>query len=246
MQSLEEEFSSAQPQPSQKKKRKADLIGTGGAEGVDPTYTPLRGVLEKCQFLLDEGDDQKCSICSKNLDLQGSLFVVCHSQECEAISHVTCLADASLNRNQSASSLVPEKAQCTSCEQEYPWLELMQQVTLRTRGMKEVKKLLGKKNGKSTAAVAGEILETESEDDENHSGREDEELVAKQVVEEEEAELSLDEEDDDDRSSVASADSFTSQASSRSKVKRGGSAASSRSKAEGKLEMVIEDSEDER
>lgn len=247
IQSLEEEeFSSAQPQPSQKRKRKADLIGTGGADGVDPTYARLRGVLEKSQFLLDDGDDQKCSLCSEKLDLQKGLFVICHSQQCETISHVTCLADAALRRKQSVSSLVPETAECTSCKQEYPWVELMQQVTLRSRGSKEMKKLLGKKNGKSTTAAIEEILETESDDDENHSGREDEELVAKQVVEEEEAELSFDDDDDDGRSSVASVDSFTCKTSTLSRMKGGRSANASRSEAEVDLEMVIEDSEDER
>ncbi|KAJ9617107.1 Slx4p interacting protein [Cladophialophora chaetospira] len=213
----DDEFSSAQPRPSQTRKRKADLLGKGGPEGIDPTYARLRGVFEKSQFLLDEDDDQQCS----------------------SISHVSCLADASLERQQSA-SMVPETATCPSCTQERPWLEWMQQVTLRNRGPKEVKKLLGKKGKKSIAAVAAEIIETESED----SDMEEDALTAKHVVDEE-AELSS-QGDEDDGSSVASADSFLSRTSNDSRKGKAKSTVGDKKKTKGKLEMVIEDSEDER
>ena len=238
----DEEFSSAQPQPSQRRKRKADMIGRGGPEGVDPTYARMRGVFEKSQFLLDEDDDQKCSVCASKIDLRKSLFVICHTEDCQSISHVSCLADASLKSKQSASSIVPETAICPTCSQERPWLELMQQVTLRNRGVKEVKKLLGKKGKKSTAAVAAEIMETESDSD---AQEENEALTAKQVVDEE-AGLSSQEDDEDDRSSVASTDSFLSRTSSVSKKENIKLKVRSKSKAKAKLEMVIEDSEDER
>jgi hypothetical protein len=235
----EDEFSSAQPQASQRRTRRAELIGTGGPHGVDPTYARLRGVFEKSQFLLDDGDDQKCSLCTANIDLHKHLFVICHMEHCQSISHVTCLADASLQRNQSASSLIPDTAACPSCTKETPWVELMQQVTLRNRGKKEVKKLLGRKGKKSTAAVAAEIMETYSEGSDEE--RDEEKLTAKHVVDEG-YQLSS---DDDDRLSVASTDSFVSGTSDREAGRKPRSVAAARERPKVLLERVIEDSEDE-
>ncbi len=247
LQEEEEEFSSAQPQPSQRRKRKADLIGRGGPEGTDPTYARLRGVFEKSQFLLDEGDDQTCSICAGEVDIRKSLFVICHTGACQSIAHVSCLADTSLKRKKSASSIVPEAATCPACSQERPWLELMQQVTLRNRGMKEIKKLLAKKGKRSTAAVAADIMETESDNE----SEEDEALTAKHVVDEEaglssQEEEENDDDDDDDKSSIASADSSISRTSNASKKDNVKPRVRGKAKTKAKLEMVIEDSEDER
>ncbi|KIW68705.1 hypothetical protein PV04_04629 [Phialophora macrospora] len=235
----EDEISSAQPQATQRRKRRAELIGTGGPHGVDPTYARLRSVFEKSNFLLDDGDDQKCSLCAANIDLHKSLFVICHMEHCQSISHVTCLADASLQRSQSASSIVPDTAACPSCTKETPWVELMRQVTLRNRGVKEVKKLLSRKGKKSTAAVAAEIMDTYSEDSDSEC--EEEPLTAKHVVDEGYQVSS----DDDDELSVASADSFVSGTSDREGGRRPGSVAAAGERPKVMLERVIEDSEDE-
>ncbi|KAK5462994.1 Slx4p interacting protein [Exophiala xenobiotica] len=211
----QDEFTSAQ---SLQKRKKADLIGKGGIDGVDPTYARLRGVFEKSQFLLDEDDEQKCTVCQSGIDLEKGLFVICHNNHCRAMSHVTCLADTSLKHKGSA-SLVPTTGYCPSCKMEHSWQDLMQQVTLRMRGLKEIKKLLGKK-GTGAAATAAEILEDEGEESE----AEEEALTAQEVVDEELA----DDQDCDDAASVASTDSYISRAS------------------EFEAEIVIEDSEDER
>ncbi|KIW29757.1 uncharacterized protein PV07_05546 [Cladophialophora immunda] len=235
----EVEFTSAQPRPNQRK-RKADLIGKGGVEGVDSTYARLKGVFEKSRFLLDEDDTRNCSVCAETIDLRKSIFVICHTHNCQSMSHVRCLADESLKKTQSASPVVPETATCPSCRQEHAWLELMQQVTLRNRGIKEVQRLMGKK-GKSSATAA-EIMETESEEEVDLSESEEEELTAKRVVDEE-AELSLGDGDEEDRMSLASADSFTSVASNASSgltVRPSAGADGTR-----RLQIVIEDSEDE-
>ncbi|KIW99264.1 uncharacterized protein Z519_00927 [Cladophialophora bantiana CBS 173.52] len=236
----EEEFTSAQPQPIQRRKKKADSIGRGGVDGVDPTYTRLQGVFEKSQFLLDEGDNQQCSVCAEIIDLRKSLFVICHTHNCQAISHIRCLADVSRNKTQSASSIVPGSATCPKCRQEHAWLALMQQVSLRNRGSKEVKKLLGKKS-KGTATGAAEILETESEEEDSPSEREEETLTPRHVVDDE-TEMSFND-DDEDTLSVASADSIASMASNTSSRPVVNPDASI--EEPDRLQIVIEDSEDE-
>ncbi|KAK5184189.1 Slx4p interacting protein [Exophiala sp. CCFEE 6388] len=120
----------------------------------------------------------------------------------------------------------------------HPWTELMQQVTLRTRGLKEVQKLL-KKKGKSTAVTAAEILESESEEE----AEEKEALTAQDVIDEElggehEDEADLEDEEDDNASLASTASLFSPIAK--------GKAGTKQTDHQARLEIVIEDSEDER
>lgn len=223
---IQDEFTSAQPV---QRKRKADLIGKGGVDGVDPTYASFRGVFDKSQFLLDEEDDPNCSVCSKGIDVQEGLFVVCPTDDCQSISHVTCLADAFLGQQQSA-SLVPKSGHCASCGHDHSWSDLMQQVTLRTRGMKEVKKIMAQKSRK-TATSASEMLEEQSEEE---SETEADGLTSGEVIDEE----FLEEHEDDDNMSVASTESLMSTTATRI-------AQDKIAVDEPRLEVVIEDSEEE-
>lgn len=210
----DDEITSAQP-PA--KRRKIDLIGKGGVEGIDPTIARFQDVLQKGKFLLDEGDDQKCKICSTSLDLRQDLFTICPSNGCTSLSHMTCLSKHFLGQNNDL--LVPETGQCPSCHAHLKWSDLMREMTLRTRGSKEAAVLLSKKK-KSRIAAAAEILETESEDGEEED-----------VVDVED----LEDENDD-------AVSVSSLGSTNSVVPKG----ISENPEPERLEIVIEDSDDDR
>ena len=221
-----EEITSAQ-RPA--KKRKIDLIGKGGVHGVDPTYARYQDVLTKGTFILDEGDHQECDVCSTKIDIALDLFTICPNNRCQSLSHVKCLSKHFLKQDDSG-LLVPERGKCPSCQAPLHWADLMGEMTLRTRGQKEVKKLFSKKRS-TKAATAAEILETESEDE----GDDGEEIRAEDVVGEEDgAECS--EESDGDTRSVASVDSIMS-----TKAKM-----VDESRQAGRLEIVIEDSDDDR
>ncbi|KAK5049994.1 hypothetical protein LTR84_004113 [Exophiala bonariae] len=225
---LTEEFTSAQPLSRSKK---ADLIGKGGAEGVDPTYARLYDIFQKSQFLLDEDDSHNCSVCSENLDIHRSLFILCPSDKCYDTSHVACVAQKSRVEDE-PSGIVPEFGVCPSCNESHPWPELMRQVTLRTRGEKEVQKLLSKK-AKSRAATAAAILEAESEEEVMNQ----DDLTAQDIADEEGGLSDYVNYDDDDDASVASMDSTFSK-NSKQVLEL------SPTKKPSKLEIVIEDSED--
>jgi len=109
----------------------------------------------------------------------------------------------------------------------------MQQVTLRTRGEKEARKILSKK-ARSRAATVAAILEAESEEDEEDEAMDYDALTARDVVDED-GDLS---DDDHDNVSVASADSVFSRDFNVDFEYSQGNKSS-------KLEIVIEDSEDE-
>ena len=205
------------------KRRKIDLLGNGGVEGVDPTYARFQDVLEKSRFLLDEDDEQSCGVCAQKLDMQADLYTICPHATCRELSHVTCLSQKFTDGNAIASFL-PQHGECPSCHGPLEWSELMRDVSLRARGEKEVRKLLSKKK-KTEAATAAEIMETDSEEEAEEA--EEQELTPADVVD--------DEFDEDDNMSVTSMDSSASKpAVTPDKLK---------SAIPPRLEIVIEDSE---
>lgn len=226
----EEEFSSAQ-RPA--KRRKIELIGTGGVEGVDPTYARFQDVLGKSQFLLDEDERHPCHVCKDDIDLKNDLFSICYSNGCRSMSHITCLSDRFLQEASDTELTLPYKGTCPDCKSELVWSELMRPVSLRTRGEKEVKKLLKKKRG-SKAATAAEIMEDESDEEGDEDEPDNETLVVPDDID-------VDHdihtgEDNDDTLSLSSFGSVLDETKSTVKA----------NKTSTKIEIEIGDSEDER
>jgi len=205
------------------KRRKIDLLGRGGVEGVDPTYARFQDVLEKSRFMLDEDDQQSCGVCAQKLDMQSDLYTICPHSACRELCHITCLSRHFDNVDGSRPFL-PQLGQCPSCHSPLEWAELMRDVSLRARGEKEVRKLLSKRR-KSKAATAAEIMETDS--DEDHEEAQEPEITLADVVN--------GDFDEDDNMSVTSVETSTS--------KPAGTIGRSKSSVAPRVEIVIEDSE---
>ncbi|RMD40922.1 hypothetical protein DV735_g4204, partial [Chaetothyriales sp. CBS 134920] len=223
-----DDITSARPSSQ---KRKADLVNKGGVYGIDPTYARYQDVLTKSVFILDDGDGQKCDLCKEAVHLQDHLFTICPNDRCQSISHLTCLSKHFL-QHANADQLVPEQGQCPSCHSSLDWVDLMTQLTLRNRGQKEVRKVLGKK--RRPKAATAEVLESDSDDDvdqEREQSLELDALVGQHVDPTAES--------DSDADSVASLDSILSSKSTRSQIARASSQPTR------PLEIVIEDSDDQ-
>jgi structure-specific endonuclease subunit SLX1 len=204
-----------------KKRRKVDLVGKGGIEGIDPTYAGLKDVLQKGQFLLDENDGQKCAVCSQDLNLGTDLYTVCPHGQCQSLSHVNCLSRHFLGEN--TDTFMPKRGNCPSCRRPLDWHSLMKEVTLRTRNPKEVAKILKKKQ-KSVGKDESELLDTETED----------ELEVEESDQEEEYAMGIVEEDARSEVSMLSLSGSSSPARQSSPI------------AHEKAEIVIEDSDEDR
>lgn len=196
------------------KRRKLDLIGQGGVEGIDPTYARMRDVLQKGRFILDEDDNQQCAVCSKPLNLRHDLFTICSGAGCQSLAHVACMSKRFLQFAYDE-TVLPKTGTCPSCHTDLRWLDLMQEVSLRLRGRKEIDNILSKKK-KASITAGPSVLETDSEDDANDDEDDD-----------------LDEQDDDARSAT-SIESFSSMISKVMPM----------SQADEKVEIVIQDSDD--
>lgn len=175
--------------------KKADLIGKGGIDGIDPTYARLQAAVLTLKNEID-GKLLKCYICKKAIRPALDLFNICLGQNCTCISHIACL---SAHFTKETNLIVPKDGRCPKCSSNQDWSDLMKVLSLRMRGEKELNKLL-KKRRKGAAAIAADILE--DEDDEDDASEDELEGVA---VDAEDAGT-----DTDDAASVASETSVRS------------------------------------
>ena len=205
------------------KRRKVDLIGKGGVGGVDPSYAPLYDVLEKGQIVLDADERLPCAVCKQEMALERDLIVVCPHGSCHGTSHVSCLSKSFVT-NQSG-DVVPVRGKCPSCHSEVEWVEMMKELSLRTRGAKAVEQLLRKRRKAKAAVAAGlSVAESDADDDEEAEDHDEDALTMDDIGSDAES---------DDAKSVTSNDSSVSHAMQLpvSSQKR--------------MEVVIDDSEDD-
>ena len=140
-----------------KGKRRQEDIGKGGVAGIDIKYTKFREHVEKGLFLLSKSEDTSCAVCSLPLNRNSQMVLVCPSETCEAVSHMTCLASKSKHRSGNDPSVLPISAECPNCNVETQWIDLVTEMSLRTRGEKEVGQLL-KKSRKADRKEGGANL----------------------------------------------------------------------------------------
>ena len=215
----------SQDTATSQKRRKLDLIGKEGVNGIDPTYASLQPVLEKSEMLLEEDESLACGLCKQSLNVKNDLITACPQAECQSFHHMDCLSSHFL-KDDATSLLFPKGGNCPSCKANLSWPELMKEMTLRVRGAKEVQKILRHKKRAAPARVLeANILEEEVSDEFDVEESDDGRLVAADVVDE----------SGDDAASVTSVESDLSRSSTRGTVFK--------HSAGTKLFSVIEDSD---
>jgi len=146
-----------------------------GIHALKVTHAPLKPHIEKSQALL--ASPQNCTLCCSPLPLSGASTLTCSSSSCHSKAHLTCLATHFLNKENSSKeptnatpSLLPTTGSCPSCHTPLHWRDLVQELSLRMRGSKELEVLFKqpktRKIRKNTAAGAAAV-EEEEEDDED-------------------------------------------------------------------------------
>lgn len=189
----------------------------------------------------------RCSICARAIVGQGHAMLVCPEASCCATSHLACLARTFLD-GQDGKSAIPLSGKCTKCNTQLRWADLVKELSLRTRGEKEVALLFKRRQrrGKGVGRV-GEDLSSDVAVEEMDET--DEEDVEEDFVTASAYAASTDEkpsprdcsfyvELDDDMTSVTSMDSEISDATESINVINQEPDAS-------RVGFVIEDSEDE-
>lgn len=209
--------------------KRAGLIGKGGVDGVDPTYAKFQSTLQNLHdHLQNTAMKPTCHICQERIEVETNLFNICLHPDCQALTHLSCLSNRFLKQERSG-AIVPIQGTCPSCKSPSTWADLMRLLTLRTRGEKEVTKLL-KKRRKGAASIAADMLleESASEDELDEDVAPDDALDGEQ-----------ENSDIDDVASIASVESIRIGEPSKPRSAAAQSIANL-------LEIVIEDSEEER
>lgn len=129
--------------------------GGDGVEALNVTYSGLRSHVEKGISLVAEQGTKRCSVCADQLDIQSSIEIICPSEGCRAISHMTCLARECSKDQLPSGSLLPMQSRCPQCHKEHRWIDLVQELSLRVRGESDIAQLM-RVSGVRKAKAAGD------------------------------------------------------------------------------------------
>lgn len=120
----------------------------GSVQNIEPTYNKIAGYLEKAAFLLDDPNDLHCNVCQTQVVPKDELVAVCPQTACHCISHLSCLSARFLDAAGDPDCLVPMHGTCPACEKDIQWPVIMQELSLRRRGEKELRTILRRKKRK--------------------------------------------------------------------------------------------------
>lgn len=118
-------------------------VGTSNNITVD--YSKIQDYLEKSVFLLDDPHDLYCKVCEKSMDPKAEMVVVCPQAHCHCISHLLCLSARFLQSSDDPDRFIPVSGSCPACQTVVQWPVMMQELSFRTRGGKELQALLRRK-----------------------------------------------------------------------------------------------------
>jgi len=142
-----------------------------GIRALDVGYSALRPQITKTKNLFETSDWLHCAVCRGGLPSGGAGALVCHTEGCNAASHIECLSTAFLVAEGDADAMLPTSGSCPSCNIELQWTDLVKELSLRMRGVKEVEDLFKerRKRKKGTEVTESDV-EAESSTDEAEEG----------------------------------------------------------------------------
>ncbi|KAB8234713.1 structure-specific endonuclease subunit SLX1 [Aspergillus alliaceus] len=123
----------------------ADNMRVGSVEYLQVDYSKIQDYLEKAVFQLDDPEDLQCKVCQSPVVPKEELVVVCPQARCYCISHILCLSARFLDSIKEPERHIPISGKCPGCHKIVQWSLMMQELSFRTRGGKELQAILRKK-----------------------------------------------------------------------------------------------------
>ena len=127
-----------------------------GLDLLNLDYTFQTPYLEKSRSVFDFEHEGRCVVCTKVLEHDTGLQILCPCSYCEAVTHVRCLG-AYFTKNQT-DSLIPIQGTCPSCNKGLRWVDLMKELSSRLRGRNEVDDVLRRDKLTEVAPLEAERL----------------------------------------------------------------------------------------
>ena len=139
-------------------------------KSLDQQYIDAKPHVEKGRLWKESHSATSCSVCKSSVSRQGHLALICPHDGCHAASHVICLSKEFLRQENNRSAVLPTTGNCPSCCTPTKWVNLITELSLRTRGQAQVEKLFkvggrSKKAGKSDADDVSAEEENDYESD---------------------------------------------------------------------------------
>ena len=88
----------------------------------------------------EENKIAKCSVCSDIIDKTSRTTVICSNIQCNAVSHLQCLANKFLDEEHSENLIIPVMGNCPSCRAGTSWTELVTGLSKRIHGFQDFNK----------------------------------------------------------------------------------------------------------
>ncbi|KAJ9143829.1 Structure-specific endonuclease subunit SLX1 [Pleurostoma richardsiae] len=121
-----------------------------GIHALPLDHTPMKDYLAKSESVFMFEREGSCVVCGEDLAPGQGLYAICSHDGCEGVGHLDCWSRHLLHQDCDSDAVVPLQGHCPKCDGEVQWADMMKELTLRTRGQKEVAKLLKKaKKGKA-------------------------------------------------------------------------------------------------
>ena len=125
--------------------------GGAGVANLDVSFNSLKGQVEK-SLELAQIPEHTCAVCSRRLPSSVSTALTCPAVGCNAISHLTCLAKY-FRTGTGSESLIPLSGDCPLCRAKLQWIDLVKELSLRKRGMKDLETLMTKPKARKRKIV---------------------------------------------------------------------------------------------
>lgn len=142
------------------KEEEDDMMGAPdpgwGIHALPLDYAPLGSYVEKAQDITNFEREGECVVCHQHLEHDKGLYAICSNRGCDGVGHLDCWGRHLLHqegKSDDEEKVLPIDGHCPKCRGVVKWVDMMKELTLRTRGQKEVI-LLSKRRKKKKAASA--------------------------------------------------------------------------------------------
>ncbi|RKF76361.1 Structure-specific endonuclease subunit slx1 [Golovinomyces cichoracearum] len=145
---------------------------SAGIKDLVLDYSNVKSHVEKGKNIVDFEQEGTCSICKTELEHGKGIYAICPNLKCTSVTHITCLGKRFLGVYED--QVVPIKGTCPVCLNEFRWIDVVKEISLRMRGLKEVENLMKIKRKRKDDAenvfpqnsVSSSLKEDEDEDEE--------------------------------------------------------------------------------
>lgn len=114
-----------------------------GVHALPLDYAPMKDYVAKGHSVFSFEREGDCAVCGDHLTSGEGLHAICTNDGCEAVGHLDCWGRHVLRgQGEGEETILPTTGSCPRCGGEVRWGDMMRELTLRTRGQKDVEKLL--------------------------------------------------------------------------------------------------------